>query len=46
MGVNRHGLPTVKRRANWSTLLNLATAGLTAAWFAAACYAITYLVSH
>jgi hypothetical protein len=46
MHVNDKSLPTGKRKAIWITPLNLATAGLTVAWLATACYAITYLISH
>jgi hypothetical protein len=46
MSVNDQDLRTTKRKATRFTPLNLATAGLTVAWLAAACYAITYLSSH
>ena len=38
--------PIAKRKATRFRPLNLATAGLTLAWLAAACYAIAYLSSH
>jgi hypothetical protein len=46
MPVDSQGLPTAKRRPTRLTPLNLATAGLTVAWLAVACYAVTYLVSR
>jgi len=46
MDVDNPNSSAAERKATRFTFLNLATVGVSAAWFAFACYAVAYLVSH